>query len=160
MGEYQISSAWRSRDPRVDQDVLRFWEKFKLLPRGVDPAVRIQELCAVAYLGEELVGVATAALANLQLVRSRVGMFRCAVAPDHRRSGLAAQLALRCLRLLEAWSVEHPEEKLMAMATVLEGNIGDKARQPVWPLTGLTLVGYTPQSQQLRLVWFKHATAE
>lgn len=160
MSDYRVLTAWHLQDPRIEQDAIAFWRTLNILPRGTDPAARARELCAVAYLGKELVGVATASLEILPLVRCRFAMYRSAIAPEHRGSGAAFQLITHSRELLEKWSAEHPEEGVMGMAAIFEGYKGDTARLPVWPLTGLVLATYSPQGHQVRVAWFQHARVD
>jgi hypothetical protein len=157
MSELVISPAWRLGDATIEQQAIDFWQRLKILPRGIDPAARAKELCAVAWRGDELAGVATAAIEDVRIVRARFAMFRCAVVPEHRRSRVGYQLLTYSRPLLERWSFDHPDERVLGMGAVVEAEIGDWAHQPHWPLTGLTLAGYTPQGQQIRLAWFEHA---
>jgi hypothetical protein len=71
---------------------------------------------------------------------------------------LATELAGRCVEVLKAWSLDHPDEMLKGMAAVIQSpELSEKCRDPVWPRTGLTVIGYTPRGEQIRLVWFDHA---
>lgn len=160
MAGYAISSAWRSNYAKFEKDAIDFWRRMKILPAAVSPEARAKELCAVAYDGDTLVGVATAALEELPLLRARFAMFRCAVAPEHRRSHLAYDLTTFTRPLLEKWSLEHPEERVQGMGLIVEGELGDRARRPLWPVTGLNLAGYNAQNKQLRVAWFAHARVD
>jgi hypothetical protein len=63
----------------------------------------------------------------------------------------------RCGRRL-AWSRDNPDEALMGMAAHIQSSdLSEKCREPVWPRTGLAVIGYAPSGDQIRLVWFKHA---
>jgi hypothetical protein len=154
--DLEIVSAWRLDNQNIEREAIQFWNSLKILPPGVDPAARAKELVAVAHLNNELAGVATAAIEDVPLVRSRFAMFRCSVAPAHRRSRVGAELMVASKRILEQWSLEHPDEGVKGMGIVLEAQI-DRANEPVWPRSGLTLAGFTAQGQQIRLAWFAHA---
>ena len=160
MTDYAISWAWRRNDAMFEKDAIDFWRRTKILPAGISPEARAKELCAVAYEGETLVGVATTSLEDLPLLRARFAMFRCAVSPEHRRSHLANDLTVFTRPLIEQWSLEHPEERVKGMGLVLEADLGDKGRQPLWPTTGLNLVGYSAHNKQLRVAWFAHARVD
>jgi hypothetical protein len=156
MPDLEIASAWRLNNDNVEREAIQFWNRLMILPAGVDAAARAKELVAVAHLNGEVAGVATASIEDLAFVRSRFAMFRCAVAPEHRRSRIAAELTVYSKNLLERWSLEHPDEDVKGMGILLEAQI-DRANQPVWQRSGLTVAGFTPRGQQIRLAWFSHA---
>jgi len=156
MSDYVVSPVWRLNDEKSEREAIEFWDRMKILPPGIDPASRAKELLLVARRGGELVGVATASIDDLPMVKSRFAMFRCSVAPEHRRSGIGQEMLVRAKPLLEQWSLEHPEKQVKGMGAVLEAQV-TRANEPVWPLTGLTLVGYAPHGQQIRIAWFAHA---
>jgi hypothetical protein len=156
MPDLEIVSAWRLNNENIERQAIQFWNSLKILPPGVDAAGRAKELVAVARLNAELAGVATAAIEEVPMVRSRFAMFRCSVAPEHRRSRIAAELIVYSKRVLEEWSLEHPEENVKGMGIILEAQI-DRANEPLWARSGLTLAGFTPRGQQIRLAWFAHA---
>lgn len=160
MADYDIKPAWRLNDLKFEQEAIAFWLRLKLLPAGVEVTSRAKELAAVAYDGDELVGVATTVISPMPALRQKFATFRCAVAPDHRGAGIAVQLTRFCKNLLEKWAEDHPEEGVMGMTAVLEGYKAGRTLEPFWPVSGLTLIGYTPQGHQLRIVWFKHARVD
>jgi hypothetical protein len=156
MSDLEITSAWRLNDNNIERQAIQFWDTLKILPPGIEPEARAKELVAVARLGGELAGVATAAIEDLPFVRSRFAMFRAAVAPQHRRSHIAYEILIYSRQVLERWSREHPDQNVKGMGVVLEAQLL-RANEPIWPENGLTLVGFTPLGQQIRLAWFDHA---
>ena len=60
--------------------------------------------------------------------------------------------------MLERWSLEAPQEKVQGVAAVIQAdNFEEMKRRPKWPGSGLNLVGYTEEGQQIRVAWFDHA---
>ena len=157
MTPYTLTPAWGLRDPSLEQAAIGFWRDLAILPQGVDAAARAAELVALARQGDTVAGVSTAAIQEVPTVRSRFAMFRCAVAPAHRRSHLATDLLLNAKTLIEQWSLAHPEARVRGLGIVLEADIGERGRIPLWPQSGMQLAGYTPEGRQLRLAWFAHA---
>ncbi len=157
MTPYTLTPAWGLRDPGLEQAAIQFWRDLAILPQGVDPDARAAELVTLARQGDAVAGVSTAAIQEVPAVRSRFAMFRCAVAPAHRRSHLATDLLLNAKTLIEHWSLAHPEARVQGLGIVLEADIGERARMPLWTQSGLHLAGYTPDGRQLRLAWFEHA---
>jgi hypothetical protein len=162
MPEVTIKPVWRMEDPKIRQDVIAFWKKHKILPDRIATA-RVGELAAVAYDGNEVVGVASATTQTMPLLPQKFLLFRCAVAPTHRHRrrdpglGLAADLMIFCRDHLESWSKAHPEEGVMGMLTVLEGYKARRNLEPYWPEVEAIFIGYTDRGHQIRLTWFQHA---
>lgn len=103
-----------------------------------------------------MVGVATATLARLEIVRARLAMIRTAVDPEHRRSRAALALAVFTRELIERWSAEHPEEKVAGLGAIIESpDLLARQKEPFWPTTRFGLVGYTPEGRQIRVSWFE-----
>lgn len=158
--DLEFKIAWRKDDSHIREDALRVWRRMKAITPSQEDE-RLNSLCVVAYDGEDLVGVSTVGITVYAPVRAKVAWFRCLVLPAYRKKGVATEFAVRCKDVLEEWSKQRPAEKLMAFGTVVETpNLGSLYRKPVWPRTGLTLVGHTKKQQQIRLVWFGHALFE
>ena len=155
---FDIRPAWRLDDPEIARDAVAFWQRMQILPPGVQPEDRASELVAVAYANGEVVGVATAQLAQIKTLRGRFAAYRCAVDPAHRRQGLARALTVFSRDLLEQWSLQHPEEKVLGLAAVVENpDLAARLREPVWPTLRLNLAHFLPDGRQLRVAWFAHA---
>lgn len=153
-----LRPAWRRADPDIERDAIAFWKRLGILPKGVRPEERAAELVAVAYRDDRLVGVATAAVARIDALRGRFAMLRAAVDTEHRRDRIALDLAILARELIEIWSREHPEERLLGLGALVESpDLLERAKQPYWPQTRFGLVGYTPDGRQIRVAWFAHA---
>ena len=85
-----------------------------------------------------------------------VGMFRCVVSEPYRRRLIATELVVRCKEVLAQWSLDNPQEELLAFGTVVESQ-HLRRKNPMWERSGLMLVGYKQNGLQIRLAWFKHA---
>lgn len=153
-----LRPAWRRGDPDIERDAIAFWNRLGILPKGVRPEQRAAELAAVAYLDDRLVGVATAAIARIDALRGNFAMLRAAVDTGHRRDRISTDLAVLAREVIERWSRDHPEERLLGLGALVESpDLQERARQPYWPQTRLGLVGYTPDGRQIRVSWFAHA---
>jgi hypothetical protein len=154
---YDLRPAWRRDDPDIEADAIAFWRRLDILPPGVAPEARARELTAVAYKDGLVVGVHTATLERLELVRARLATIRAAVDPEHRRSRVSMALGLYTRELLESWSLDHPGERLAGLGAIIEGpNLFDRAREPYWPNLRYGVVGYTKEGLQARVSWFEH----
>jgi GNAT superfamily N-acetyltransferase len=157
MAEVLLQPAWRLDDPKLAAETLALWQRLDAMPPHVAED-RVKELCAVAYRDGELVGVSTVVLDHLPQLGYRFGLFRCLVDPAYRQQGLARNLTVYSRDSLAGWSKDHPEEAVVGMAAVVESpKLDELGKQPVWPASGLTLMGYTQNDLQIRIVWFEHA---
>lgn len=157
---YTLVPAWKRDDPKIEAEVTSFWERLGILPPGADPRMRVKQVCAVAYEGDRVIAVATAVIGVRPALRYKFANYRCAVDPDRRGGEVAVHLTRFSKKILEEWAAEHPQEGVMGMVAELQGYSAARTREPVWPATGLTLVGRTPEGDQVRLVWFRHARLE
>ena len=159
MSDIVLKTAWRRHDPRQAEDAMAFWTRLKqIAPHLIEQ--RAGQLGVMGYCGDRLVSVATAELEYLPGLRARFAVAQVVVDPEFRRQSLSRRTFGQLLTVLEAWSAENPEEKLMGMAAVIEAKeYAEKQREPVWPDWGLNLglVGYTLKNQQIRVAWFRHA---
>ena len=61
------------------------------------------------------------------------------------------------MTMLEQWSKTNPEERVAGLIAFVEpGAWGEAARLPRGPHFGWTLVAYTHDGHQVRVVWFDH----
>jgi len=155
--------AWQRDDGKIVKDATDFWLKLHALPADVTAERRARELCAAAYVGDELIGVSTMELRQSPNLRCRLGFFRCLVSPAQNHRRIAIRLTIYSRELLERWSRENPGEKVLGMATILENpNFDLLGRRPIWRAGGgeFWLIGYTPKGSQIRLTWFDRVRLE
>lgn len=138
--------------------VIAFWQRHGALPYDTDPAARARQAAAVARIDGEIAGVATAEIDIVPQLDLRFAFFREYVAPDHRQGSVALHLFRAAWQVMEAWSRAHPEEAVMGVAGIVQGDaLRTAARVTVHPPSGLALAGYTPGGRQIRIRWFDHA---
>jgi len=144
----------------IESDAKAFWQRLNLLPPAVGIETRLPEICAAAYEDHQMIAVATAVIREVDFVRSRLAMFRCSVDPGARRLRVATQLTVYSRKLLELWSLEHPEEQVLGMGTVVQSpDLNDRdSRRMMMRSTHLGLVGFTDAGEPIRIAWFDHAT--
>jgi hypothetical protein len=150
--------AWRLRDPVIETDAKALWERLSLLPTGVDLDQRAEELVCAAYVDGEIAGAATAFVRDIDFLKARFAMFRCAVDPKFRAHSIARKIAGVSKDILQTWAFETTEDEVLGMATVVQSaDIQAKSRSAIWRTSGLVLVGYTDMGEQIRVAWFDHA---
>jgi hypothetical protein len=156
---FEVRIAWRRNDAALQDDARRFWARERVLPTGVDPEARIPELMGLAYHDGAVVGVSTVILREVPFLRARFGMYRGAVAEASRRQRLARRLIFAAREVLEHWSLDNPQEKVMGMAAVstVDFERAPGRTRPTTRQTRLQLVGYTDDDQSIRAYWFDHA---
>jgi hypothetical protein len=155
--DLDMRAGWRLNDPQLESDAIGFWQRLGNLPAGVDPQARARELVGGCYKDGRLVGVATAEIVFLDVVRARFAMLRASVDPELRRSHAAATLTYHARNCLDRWSEANPHERLAGLGAVLEAReLSALQREPLWPETGLALIGFTPEGKQVRISWFDH----
>jgi hypothetical protein len=158
MSDVSYRSVWQAADTQVQVGAMKFWTDHGLLPREANPAARVAQLCVLADRGGEVIGLSTVQIRPFDAVKSRLAVFRCAVAPGERRQGVATQLAVRSRQALEAWSLANPDQRIQGMACLILGpELAEKQSQPLWPLSGLGLIGYDSSGTQIRVAWFDHS---
>ena len=155
---FVFRTGWKRADPKIRADALALWSRLKLLPPKANPQARADEIVAAAYLGDQLAAVGTAYPSEVLLLRRRFAVWRVAVAPEFRRHHLMFALGGYSREVLEAWSNDHPEEKVLGMASITSFRALSEAKLPgILPGSGLTMIGYTPEGNRIRVAWFDHA---
>jgi hypothetical protein len=153
----ELRPAWRRNDPDLARDVIAFWRRLDVVSIDSTLEERIQALCLVAYRNGEVVGVSSAFLQYNSMLRARLAMFRCVIAPRHRRGLVVAELAEGSRLLLMDWARANPQEKLKGMGAVSEPQGTDSMRfNPIWRYKDLRLilVGWTRDGHPMRVAWF------
>jgi len=160
--EITYENVWKKNDAKARTGAMELWDTIfgKDMPCHIKNN-RVESLCTVAYSGDELVAVSTIGVEMYDPLWVKVGWFRCLVKPKFRKRHIATELAIHCKKALEDWSVENPGEALMAFGTYVESTrLTEYSKNPIWPKTGLTLIGYNEKGVQIRLAWFKHTRVD
>lgn len=150
--------VWRRDDPQTVYDVRRLWSL-----AGVPPSVaksRESEICATAYIGEELAAVSTAKISYDPGMRNNFFGYRCLVAPHVRQRDMAWRISAYSLKLLQEWSVQNPHERILGlMISVETDKFTAGLQRSIREKLGFKMhfVGYSLEGQQLRVVWFDDA---
>jgi hypothetical protein len=155
--DVELRPAWQRGDGAIEGDAIAFWRRLGILPPGVAPEERADQLVAAAYRRGELVGVTTAVPDRIESLRAQFFMLRAAVDPGHRRTHAAIALIVYSRDLLEKWAADNPEEKIAGIGAVIENeDVAARLAEPYWPVTRLGLVGHMPNWRQIRVAWFGH----
>ena len=155
--DVELKLAWRRSDPAIERDAELYWQREGMLRPGADVALRLAQLCSVAYVGDGLAGLTTVNIREIDFLHCKLAMFRCAVSRSFRMQHIASRLTVFTRDILEAWSRDHPEEEVLGLGCVVQSRtLVEHRSQAMWP-DGLAFVGYTAQGHQMRVYWFRHA---
>ena len=152
-----LRSGWRRADPVIAADAKTFWSRLNLLSEGADVDARAGEIVTAAYAGGLVVGVSTAVPRDVPLLRCRMAVFRLAVGPRFARPEVFARMVKETRGILEAWSLENPDEGVMGVLTFGASESAVEKLAPARKDTGLSLAGFTENGQRIMLAWFEHA---
>jgi hypothetical protein len=154
---FDVRIAWQCNDPGIEADAIQMWTRLGILPQDERPEDRARQLVAVAYSGDRIAAVATAVVERINFLRARFLVMRSMTAPEFRRTHAQLALAAPSMTLLEDWAKANPEEKVAGLIAFVEpGAWGEAASMPLGPYFGWTLVAYTQNGFQVRVVWFDH----
>src|SRR5882724_1351276 len=88
-GHSSLRPAWKLSDDTIARDAKALWLRLTTLGPA-EAERRVTELCAAAYAGDNLTGVATAYLDRLEMLRGRFAFFRCLIVPGKNESSWRA----------------------------------------------------------------------
>lgn len=80
--------------------------------------------------------------------------------PEHREKDVARWILVESKKVMSDWSLKNPDLELMGFAAVIQSSIlhgSEIHRFPRWPITGMSVMSYTKDGDQVRMVWFDHA---
>lgn len=164
MSDLTYLPAWRLGDPKVEADAKELWEQLKMLPKPDKMESRLKELVATAYLDDRIVALESASVTYVKELKARIAVYRLCVAPEARRQLVSRYLGVYCRDLLEKWSLDNPEEKVLGVGAIIQAQeYAERQRQPVWSEMGLNLnlaFYLANRDEQFRVSWFKHARLE
>lgn len=151
--DIEFRDVWQKNDPKVEIEVMAFWEKYKALPPNTDPKSRLKELCIIAYRGDEIVSVSTVKFDILQTVRQKMCFFRVFVSREHRSKKLVLPMTYAVHHAMERYALAHPELRLGGLAAVVTAEQG--IYKPISSAETF-LIGYTRDNQPVLIRWFDH----
>lgn len=158
MSGISYRTAWRKADSELEQHAKEFWRVRRRLPSRVNPVDRARELCAVAIHKDHAVGVSTATLERVPEFRCRMAVYRCAVTHALRHAPLSWRITEYSHDVLEKWSLENPDEKVMGLMAVIQSRELILRYPQVFAPANMIFTGFDPAGFPIRVSWFKHAT--
>jgi len=155
----EFRTAWKMSDSGLEHDAKAFWTgRGPRLPLKVNLDDRAYDLCAVAYYDGQTVGVSTAIIEFVPEFRSRMAVYRCAVVKAFRRTPLSWRITEYSQGILERWSMENPDEKVMGLMAVMQSRELILRYPQVFGVANMVFTGFSPHGFPIRVAWFKHAT--
>lgn len=153
----EILPAWQVGNPKFAADARTWWDEAGALPEGIEGEDRVNEMLAIAYVEGEFAGVTTAVISPYEPLRCNFAVLRIAVVPEFRRHYLQIRLAVRSREMMEAYSLQHPDEGISGMITVRQAPFqATRISPPVGVETRSTFITYNEKGHQLRVRWFSH----
>lgn len=159
MGDVNFKNVWRQDNSAFIDEVIHLWTENNILPQDVTPEERASELCALAYDGDELVGMTTGVVRYMRQLRSKAVFIRTFIDPKHRMHSAGRDLTAKSKEFLSQWSEDNPELEIRGMATIVQSKLIKQMPRygvPVWNKTKLAVVGFTRDDEQIRFTWFDH----
>jgi hypothetical protein len=152
---FDVRIAWGRNDPAIEADAIALWTRLGILPSDTTPEARAKQIVAAAYSGDRLAAIATAVPEQIGFLRARMLVVRGMTAPEFRRSHAQVILAGPSISALTDWAKANPGEKVAGLiGYVAPGAWGEMTRMPVGPYYKWTLVAYTHDGKQVRVIWF------
>jgi hypothetical protein len=153
----ELRVGWKRADPAIEADAKALWARLAVLPGGIDPYLRADEIVSAGYVDDQLASVTTAFVRDLPFLRQKFAMLRVLVAPEFRLHSISRLISSHSRDVLEQWSEEHPEEAVAGMATVHQADLrNNRKSRPVKRGSRMVLVGYTTEGEKILVAWFDH----
>ncbi len=156
---YRLHNAWQSIDDALGEEVIDFWQRHGALPSADIARQRLAEIVLLARAGDE-----TLAAVSSVKVRAHPGLghkfysFRCFVAPDHRRSLLAARLICGAFDFFDQKFRAGANPDVIGMIAEVENRVLNREHnQAIWPHSGFVFVGYDSAGRHVRVRYFQGA---
>jgi hypothetical protein len=121
---FDTRNVWKNVDSIARASVIAFWDSLSdvKMPKSIQEA-RIDAVCVIVYknaTSDEVIAVSTIGIEMYNALWVNVGRFRCVVSESYRRRLIATGLVVRCKEVLAQWSLDNPQEELLAFGTVVE----------------------------------------
>jgi hypothetical protein len=142
-----------------EQEVLDLWEREGVL-RPERAEARLHELLFVAtHEDDGLVAVSSAYLQRNEQLGMSLWHLRVFVAAAHRKSNLAATLAVRGRERLEQRFTSGEDRRGAGMISQVENEGLRRLNRAVWRQTRFAFIGETPEGDHVRVWYFPGALA-
>ena len=152
---FDVRIAWGRNDPGIEADAIALWTRLGILPSDTTPEARAKQIVAAVYSGDRLAAIATAVPEQIDFLRARMLVLRGMTAPEFRRSHAQVSLGGPAIAALTEWTKAHPEEKLAGADRLRRaGRLGRADPHARRALLQWTLVAYTHDGKQVRVIWF------
>lgn len=134
MTELKILNAWAANDEEQRSAALAFWRRLEVLPDGIGPEKRLDQLVTTAWIGDRIVGLSTAYTGKDPVYHRPMAYYRYLVDPEFRRQNISREITFQTVEVIEAWARENPERGLIGVTGVWEGRAEfyGKPRSPIW----------------------------
>jgi GNAT superfamily N-acetyltransferase len=147
-------TAWRKNDPKLEAEAKQIWGATGVLPDQTTPDERAKEIALIAYQDNKLAAISTLNVRPFDYLRQKFAFVRLTVLPEFRKLDIGRVLLRNTFTMIQDYAKTHPEEQIAGVASVLI--VAGIGKYPIGREIRHTLIGYTPQNEQIRVTWFDH----
>lgn len=145
------------RSDELDSELLAFWDAHGALPPGAARA-RLEQVVCVLRDGEGgLAAVGSVIEEDVPELGGRRFWIYRTLAPTAAARAALDHMVLLARRRLEKERTGRSGEPLGICVRITDRGVMERRNEPVWPVSGLTFLGYTAAGAQLRVIYFEDA---
>jgi len=148
--------VWQACSDESKEKIIKFWRDTRFVDDANERKRRVNEVTAVAFHGEDVVGVSSVYVDTLIRNDLFFGFFRAALLPAYQQILLSRKLYEVTFDGLSAWVEDRPRPRMCGIASVFENKVYEQSPLPVRS-TGASLVGFSALGQPTFVKWFDHA---
>ena len=158
MSEFDIMDVYGIVDDELAARVEIFWAKHNAIVSAIDAKSRIPEVAVVAMKNGELCGVGSVFKVFHEPLGHYFYGFRCFIAADFRRQGLAIELVNSVYANLDtSYSIDGQKKPIGIIVNVQHQGLNQSLSEAVRSRSGLIFVGYDSRGRQIRVRYFRNA---
>jgi len=156
LNQFKFENVWSLKNQDLLDEIVDAWTKVGAIPGNQSGMDRAKQVVYIVRNAEnKIIGISTAYLANVPLLKNNLFVFRCMIFPGFRIPGLLAKLTSMSLQYLE--SIHHSlKQKVVGVFTEVENKELHKMNYAVLP-SGFTFIGYSKRGNPIRVYYFKGA---
>lgn len=156
---YRIINVWISKPPALKQEIIDFWMKEKALPTLEAAKKRVEEVALIAR--EEsgnIIAISTVYEKFNKQLENFFYYYRSYVAPQARKSKLAASMIVETRDFLEANFIKKVKTRPIGMMVEVENKaLQTYKNEAVWPLSKMVYIGRSEKGNHVRVYYFQDA---
>ncbi|MBL4744298.1 MAG: hypothetical protein JKX87_06660 [Cycloclasticus sp.] len=147
-GRYQLADVYGNITPELTEKIVNLWQRNSILPTGLDPVHRVNEV-AVVILDDtqKVVGVSSAYIDYRPRLQEHAFMYRMFIQPSDRTPTMMLAVLKQTYALLNSLTLANKPASLMI---VTENNkLMRSGMRRQFSRMGFILLGQNPQRQDI-----------